>query len=237
MAGLPDPMNRTSAFVRQMKADLEQARRDGMNPPIERRKLRTIAGLCGLRRASRPFLARLHDAVAEAGIHTAPGLNDDALRADDWVRFSTEIIPESHAFFPNEEALRQFVKLAIQQRAGMFRNLQLVGGGRGSKAVEVTLPSRNRIDLLCHERTRSGAGALVAIELKTEHDRGATSQLLEYMDELRTLNPGRDVKGMIIEGRAGRVTPGELLGTAANGISWHVYDVAFRDIASGPGAS
>lgn len=236
MAGPRTRDDRMNALIHEIKSELEQAEAAGRVAPIERRKLRTLTEACGLKRASPQFLDRLRQQVADAGLFTDPDLGDRGLRSDDYVRFAAQPFPAERTFFPSEAALQKFVKLAIEQRVGIFRNLQLVSKRRAERSIEVILPSRKRIDILCEERTKSGVGALVAVELKREYDRGAPVQVLEYMDELKRLNPGRQVKGMIIEGSAGMADPSIVQFAASKGIRWHVYDVSFRSEPTAPGA-
>ncbi len=235
MAAASVRADKVSAFVQHIADELRRSSAKGVDRPVERRKVRTITEECGYKKASQALLDRLTGEVERAGLYTLPGLGAPGLRPDDWVRFSTQPLAEHHAFFPSEKALCEFVKLGIQERVGIFRDLKLVPTGR-NRGTEVGLPSGKRVDILCEERTRSGKGALVAIELSREKDRGVATQLIEYMDELRRLNNGREVKGMIIEGGEAGLLPSIIEPSQAKHVTWHVYDVSFREVPVGPTA-
>lgn len=208
---------------------LDETEKTGARPPLERRKLRTVTAQCG-QRANARFLEGLGGRLAEAGIYTEPKLGDLALRLDDWVLFSTGPFPPDSAFFPKERDLQRFVESCLG--TGNFRNLELLRLPGRITGREFRLPSGHRIDLLCQERTRHGPGALVAIELKREHERGTVEQMVGYLDALRQLYPERPVRGLIISGREDQVAAGMLKQYSAYQIDWLCYQVEFQKIAS-----
>ncbi len=220
-----DPVDR---FIASMSAELGEAAARGANPPIERRKLRTIVNACGRRSSSVSFLADLEDRLNQAGIYTEPPLTDTGLRRDDWVLFSTGPFPAVSTFFSKESDLQRFVEACLG--TGVFRNLEpFTPDGRRS-CREFRLPDSRRIDLLCQERTKSGVGALVAIELKREHQRGTVQQLIEYLDALKQLYPSRDVKGLIVSGVEDQVAATMLKNIVGYDIKWLCYNVSFSQV-------
>jgi len=213
-----------------MDAELRETAARGAIPPIERRKLRTIATACG-KRASIPFLASLQERLNQSNIYTDPPLIDSGLRLDDWVLFSTGPFPAASTFFSKESDLQRFVEACLG--SSVFRNLEpfKVDGRRSCR--EFRLPGGRRIDLLCQERAKSGQGALVAIELKREQQRGTVQQMVEYLDALKQLYPTRTVKGLIVSGREDQVAATMLKSIVGYDIQWFCYDVSFRKLSPG----
>jgi hypothetical protein len=199
-----------------------------MSPPIERRKLRTVAAECGTRASSR-FLANLGEQLARAGLYTEPPLAGTPLRPDDWVLFSTGPFPPDSLLFAREKYLQRFVEACLG--TGVFRNLRPFREGRHVRCREYRLPDGNRIDLLCEEVVRSGVRPLVAIELKRERQRGTVEQMIGYMDALRDLFPERAVKGIVVSGREDQVAASLLTGVSGYDISWYCYHVSFDRVA------
>lgn len=199
MAAAVDPV---TAFIERMGTDLRADEAKGMTPPIEKRKLGTVTAACK-RRGTKRFLKELEDRLEKAGIYTEPPLADSGLHLDDWVRFSTGPFPPDSWFFPREKDLRRFVEACLG--SGEFRNLEVCKFPGRKSGREFRLPDGRKIDLLCQERTKIGTGALVAIELKREHELGTVTQLIGYMNALKQLYPSRDVKGIIISGREDQV--------------------------------
>jgi len=113
--------------------------------------------------------------------------------------------------------------------SGVFRNLELFRSKRVS-GREFRLPNGRRIDLLCQERARYGFGALVAIELKREHERGIAEQMIGYLDSLKEIFPDREVRGIIISGREDAVAATVLQGVSKYEISWLCYEVKFAPL-------
>jgi len=217
------------AFIESMGAALAEDAARGMTPPIERRKLRTITAECR-RRGSAHFFETLDLRLREAGIYTDPPLVDSGLRLDDWVLFSTGPFPPDSSFFPKEKDLKRFVEACLG--SGVFRNLELCKLPGRQSGREFRLPDGRKIDLLCQERTRSGNGALVAIELKCEHERGTVEQLISYLDALKDIYPSRDVKGIIISGRENQVASAVLRNMTGYDIKWFCYQVTFNRLAT-----
>ena len=211
-----------------MNTALRETAARGVVPPIERRKLRTIASACE-KRASAQFLASLQDRLNQSSVYTEPPLIDSGLRLDDWVLFSTGPFPAAAAFFSKESDLQRFVEACLG--SAVFRNLEPFRGGGRRSGREFRLPDGRRIDLLCQERRKSGTGALVAIELKREQQRGTVQQLLEYLDALKQLYPSRTVKGIIISGREDQVAATLLRGIVGYDIEWFCYDVTFKKVS------
>lgn len=214
-------------FIAGMDTELRESAARGAVPPIERRKLRTIASACG-KRASAPFLASLQDRLNHASIYTEPPLIDSGLRLDDWVLFSTGPFPAAAAFFSKESDLQRFVEASLG--SSVFRNLEPFKPDGRRSCREFRLPDGRRIDLLCQERGKSGKGALVAIELKREQQRGTVQQMVEYLDALKQLYPLRTAKGLIITGREDQVSATLLKGIVGYDIQWFCYDVSFKEL-------
>lgn len=214
-------------FISSMDTDLREAAARGAVPPVERRKLRTIVTVCG-KRASAPFLASLQERLNQSSIYTEPPLTDSGLRLDDWVLFSTGPFPAAAAFFSKESDLQRFVEACLG--SSVFRNLEPFKPDGRRSCREFRLPDGRRIDLLCQERTKSGKGALVAIELKREQQRGTLQQLVEYLDALKQLYPSRTVKGIIVSGREDQVAATMLKSVVGYDIQWFCYDVSFKKL-------
>lgn len=221
--------DRLAEFVERILASLAEARSAGASPPVERRRLSTVARDCGAR-ASATFLARLNDQVDAAGLHVEPPLDSAGLRRDDWIRFSTEPFPPDELLFPRERDLQRFVEACIG--TGIFRELKVYQEGRRAVGREFRLADGQRIDLLCEQRTKAGLGDLVAIELKREHQKGTVEQMMGYIDALRAKFNSRRVRGMIITGHEERLSGPTLDGARAAGyaIDWYCYSVEFRPV-------
>ncbi|HQZ72845.1 MAG TPA: endonuclease NucS [Anaerolineae bacterium] len=217
-------------FIELMHEALQADTTKGVTPPIERRKLRTIITDCGQKRGSQQFLARLASRLAEAGIYSEPAIADSGLRADDWVLFSSGPFPPDSAFFPRETDLQRFVEACLG--SGVFRNLEPYRGDGRKSGREYLLPDGRRIDLLCQERTRSGVGALVVIELKREHERGTIEQVMSYIDTLKKLHPSRTVRGIIVSGRESQVASTLLKTATGYDIKWFCYRVTFEQLTA-----
>lgn len=215
-----------AAFIDDMKAALRENAAAGQSPPVERRLLSTVASECGSR-ATGKFRDRLQKQLRESGIHANPPLTDIGLRLKDWVRFSTESFPPDTLLFSSEKHLQKFVEACLG--SGDFRNLRLYKGDRGS-GREFRLPDGGKIDLLCEEITRSGPGALVAIELKREQQRGTLEQVIGYLDDLKLLFPGRSVRGIIVSGREDEVAASMLRTVTVHRIDWYCYHVKFGKV-------
>jgi hypothetical protein len=199
MALVSDDGNPVSRFISGMLAALHEDEARGAKPPLERR---TVTAECH-QRGSLRFLAQLEERLKEAGIYTEPPLADSAVRLDDWLLFSTGPFPPDSAFFSKEKDLQRFVEACLGN--GAFRNLELFRSPGRASGREFRLPGGHRIDLLCQERTKSGVGALVAIELKRSQERGTVEQMVGYLEELKRLYPSRHVRGIIIAGREDQV--------------------------------
>jgi hypothetical protein len=224
MALVNDDGNPISRFISGMQAALHENEARGLRPPLERRKLRTVTAECHQRGSSR-FLEQLEERLKEAGVYTEPPLTDSSVRLDDWVLFSTGSFPPDSAFFPKEKDLQRFVEACLGN--GSFRNLELFRSPGRVSGREFRLPGGHRIDLLCQERTKSGVGALVAIELKRSQERGTLEQMVGYLEELKQLYPARDVKGIIISGREDQVAATLLKDVKGYDIRWLCYHVQF----------
>jgi Endonuclease NucS C-terminal domain len=219
-----DDGNPVGRFISGMLAALRENEARGVKPPLERRKLRTVTAECHQRGSSR-FLAQLEERLKEAGIYTEPPLTDSSVRLDDWVLFSTGPFPPDSAFFPKEKDLQRFVEACLGN--GVFRNLELFRSPGRTSGREFRLPDGHRIDLLCQERSKSGVGALVAIELKRNHERGTLEQMVGYLEALKQLYPSRHVRGIIISGREDQVAAALLKDVTGYDIGWLCYHVKF----------
>ena len=215
------------AFIREIKSELPDPNVRQVSLAAERRLLKTVAGRCATR-ISRPFLIRLGQRLAASGVYTEPPLDSKGLRGSDWVYFANGPFPPDAMLFPKERDLLRFVSACIG--TGAFRDLRPAriarNGGR-----EFRLPDGRRIDLLCEEKSASGKGALVAIELKQDRERGVVVQMVEYLDALKVLYPERPVRGIIITGREDRVGATMLRRFEGHEIDWFCYEVSFRKIS------
>lgn len=215
-------------FIASMDTALRESAALGAVPPIEKRKLKTIASECGKKRASSQFLTSLQDRLNRSGIYTEPPLIDSGLRSDDWVLLSTGPFPAAAAFFSKESDLQRFVEACLG--TAIFRSLEPFKPDGRKSCCEFRLPNGERIDLLCQERAKSGHGALVAIELKRERRREMIPQMIEYLDALKKKYPLRTVKGIIITGREDQVAATLLKGIKDYDIQWFCYDVTFKKL-------
>ncbi len=190
----------------------------------ERRLLRTVVDRCDARLSGR-FLSKLSERLAAKGVYTEPPLDSKGLRGRDWIYFASGPFPPDELLFPKERDLLRFVSACIG--TGVFRDLRPArfarNGGR-----EFRLPDGRRIDLLCEEKSNTSKGALVAIELKQDHERGVIEQLTEYLDTLKAQFPERAVRGIIITGRESRVGTKVFKDFGGHTIDWYCYEVAFR---------
>ena len=183
-------------FVERIDTNIRNDKAAAPKQSIKRRKLRTVTHECGFKKASLPFLARLRQQVAQAGLFTDPSLVDPALNPEDWVRFSREPFPSKPLVFRKEEHLQQLVLASLGQ--GVFRNLKPFRSPGNQSGMEYGLPNGRRIDLLCREKTKHRAGTLVAIELKRHNPPDTVDQLVGYLDALKKRFPEREVRGIII---------------------------------------
>jgi hypothetical protein len=227
MALVSDDGNPISRFISGMQAVLDADKARGAKPPVERRKLRTVTAECYQKGSSR-FLAQLGERLNEAGIYTEPPLANPEVRLDDWVLFSKGPFPPDSTIFSKEKDLQRFVEACLGK--GTFRNLELFRAPGPVSGREFRLPSGHRIDLLCQERTKSGVGALVAIELKRSQERGTLEQMVGYLEELKQLHPCRHVRGIIISGREDQVAASLLKEQKGYDIGWLCYHVQFSDV-------
>lgn len=214
-------------FITALQKRFGQRHHKGAKVQVERRKLRTITSLCGQKKASAHFLRRLDDDLRAAGIHSEPPIVSPFLRPGDWVRFSRSPFPPTPIFFPKEKDLQSFVEACIGN--GPFRDLEPVP--RLKSGSEFRLPSRERIDFLCQERTKSGTGALVAIEFKRTSKRGTFMQMVGYLNQLQELNAFRPVRGIVISGSEDRLAASVLKNFRDHNIDWYRYSVTFERIS------
>ena len=218
---------RLEAFVESMKAELGEQQRAGAQLPIQKRLLSTVLTACGTK-ASTNALERIGKRLEAEGIYTEPPLSAPGLRRGAWILFSTGPFPADSLLFSSERELQRFIEACIG--SGVFRDLRPYHEGRKNMSREYRVPSDKRIDLLCEVKSRTGDGALVAIELKRERERGTVDQMVEYLDELATVFPARTVRGLIVTGREDRV--GAAMRRAADRyeIDWYCYKVSFEKI-------
>lgn len=217
-----------SACIEDLQAALRERQAGGQTLPVVRRKLRTLLADCG-KRGTPGALADILHRFNQAGLYCEPSLTDEGLRLGHWVSLSTGPFPADSVFFPREADLRKFVAACLG--SGVFRNLVPFKPKGRSDGTEYGLPDGSRIHLLCQERTKTGFGALVAIEFKRQHERGAVEQLAGYIDLLRARFPERTVKGIIVTGREDQVAAARLP-QAGKGydIRWVCYEVAFEEL-------
>lgn len=219
-----------NACIERLQHALAEDQSAGQRPPIERRKLKTLLTECR-KRGTPDALATIDGSFRQSGLYCEPALTDSGLRRNDWVWISNGPLPPDSMFFPREADLRKFVVACLG--TGLFRNLEPFKAKGRSSDKEHVLPDKSRIDLLCQERAKSGAGDLVAIEFEREHERGSVEQLISYMDALKTQYPDRQIKGIILSGREDRVSAARLP-QAGKGydIRWLCYRVSFHEVTS-----
>ena len=232
MARNCDKQELLSRFVAQIKAELRASRAKGAKVPVIRRKLSTISSRCGRKKATASFLESARSQLRQSGVFTRPSLTDPGLRSTDWVRFSLSPFPPEPHLFAKEKNLRAFVVASLGQ--GVFRGLVPFKTAGNSTGIEYQLPDNRRIDLLCRERTKSGHGALVAIELKRGTSKGAIEQLMGYIDALQELFPRRDVKGIIISSHVDPAAAALLKSVKSHQIKWYCYKVEFEQLWTTP---
>lgn len=220
----------TDSLVAELKEALSAAASGAGELSSIRRKLRTLTHACGYKRASSTFLEDLKQRLAQAGVYSDPALTDSGLRQDDWILFATGPFPADSLFFPKERDLQRFVDACLGN--GPLRNLEPFREGRRPVAWEYRLPNKLRIDLLCQERTKSGKGALVAIELKRDHEKGTVEQMVRYLDALKRRFPRREVRGIIISGREDQVAATRLKELRGYRVEWLCYHVGLTRVAS-----
>lgn len=224
-AGEAEPITR---FIAKLQEEFREDVAGGAQTPLERRKLRTILTECG-KKASSKALAEIDTRLAEAKIYTDPKLTDPGLRRADWIWLSTGPFPPDSALFPKEKDMQRFVQACLG--TSKFRNLHLFKAGGYPSGREFRLPDGRRIDLLCEERTRTGRGALVVIELKREHERGTVEQVMGYIDEIRKMFPNREIRALIVSGREEKVAAMRLGQVTGYDIRWLCYHVNFEEFA------
>lgn len=211
-------------FVEEIRASLPAEAPTDAPLVTERRLLSTVVDRCNARLSQR-FLSKLRERLSANGVYTEPPIDSKGLRGRDWIYFARGPFPPDELLFPRERDLLRFVSACIG--TGVFRDLRPArfarNGGR-----EYRLPDGRRIDLLCEEKSNSGSGALVAIELKQDRERGVVEQLTEYLDALKALYPHRAVRGIIITGRESRIGSKVLKNLDGYSIEWYCYEVAFR---------
>ena len=227
--GAPTGAARLEVFVTSIRIALADQQAAGSVLPIQKRLLRTVLTACGAK-ASMKALDRIGKALEAEGIYTEPPLNDAGLGRGAWILFSTGPFPADSLLFSRERELQRFVEACIG--SGVFRDLRPYHEGKKNRSREYRLPSGNRIDILCEVKSRRGDGALVAIELKRERERGTVDQMVEYLDELASIFPDRKVRGLIVTGREDKV--GAAMRRAADRyeIDWYCYKVSFEKLPS-----
>lgn len=217
--------DKEARFVQRVVDALNADQDEGDGPPVVRHKLRAIRCACGREKLSDAFLIRLQDRIERAGLHASPRFDSEHLLLDDPIRISTQPIPPYKMLFPKEETLREFVESNLG--IGVFEHLEPANLD-GKSPREFSVPG-GRIDLLCRERTPSGKGALVVIELKRDRERGTVEQIKEYMDALRRKCPDRSVKGIIVSGRENRTAfDREAIVEEGYDVQWYCYHVEFE---------
>ncbi len=226
MAKESDTADLLAQFIERIDADIHNDKAAAPGQSIKRRKLRTVTHECGYRKASLPFLERLRQQVAQAGLFTDPSLTDPGLNPKDWVRFSTEPFPSPPLVFTKEVHLQRLVLASLGQ--GVFRNLKPFRSKGNASGMEYRLPDDRRIDLLCQEKTKHRAGTLVAIELKRQSPKRAVGQLVRYLAALEKEFHPRLVRGIVISSEKDDVSTSRLTGAGKYDIEWYRYRVEFE---------
>ncbi len=228
---IPARRLRLETYVEDLRESLESQTRAGATAFVMRRKLRTLVGLLGSRATER-VLREIDDVLTAHGVFCQPPLIGNRQSLDEWVELSLEPFTDEPALFALEKDLVAFVEHTLG--VGVFRDLVPFTKGESGSAREHRLPDNRRIDLLCEERTRSGPGALVAIEFKRNHDEGAVAQMVSYLKALREQFPDRIVRGIIVSGHE-NATANELVAALSDfNIQLVVYSVQFRVISTKP---
>jgi hypothetical protein len=193
--------------------------------------VRRLLSDSGRKIVTQSFINDLDQALAASKVFASRSLSGHPLFQDDWLEFSTQPFPAHAVLFPSEHDLVEFMRRAIGVLPPLDRlrplNLRQVFLGR-----EFTLPSRQRIDLLCEEQHQSGKGDLVAIEFKRgDPSYDVITQLDTYLDALarHPIAQGRGRRGVIISGpdQDARSAAGTV---SRNKIEWYTYQVHLRPL-------
>ncbi|MFN2317153.1 MAG: hypothetical protein ABR602_10755 [Gemmatimonadales bacterium] len=203
---------------------------------VIRRKASAILRACGLSRSSAVFWTDLSSALDAARI--CHDLDRRRVAPNTWIKFGRVPIEEDRHRFPEEAAIRTFVKKALGQ--GIFRNLRPLRSRIRQSGKEFRLLDNTRVDLLCEEKLGRRWTGLVAIEFKHQRVREAPAQMIAYLTQLRREFPGRQVRGLIITSEEDAQVATLLLNIRGFDIEWITYRVDFhraerviRDRASG----
>lgn len=191
------------------------------------KRVSTLAAGAGSRLVREAVLRDLAEQFKAVGVYTHRPLTSPGLSRTDWVRLARVPFAPEDLFFENETLLKEYLQAGIG-KFGPFRDLDLEG-------TEFLLPSKRRIDILCRERRRDGRGALVAIELKrAENSAGVVTQLVRYLEELagHPVAAGREVRGIIVSGRADEIETRMLKSETRFTIEWYCYSVEFTKAAT-----
>lgn len=129
---------------------------------------------------------------------------------------------------PEEKRLRFPVHAGLERF--LAENFPFLFPGLSLVKTEYELPSGNRADMLAKDKT---TGDWVVIELKPAvPDRGVVSQIVDYMQEVRSAPPskrgGHGVRGMVITGEADPVLQEHVQVLAAEEgfqLDWLVYRI------------
>ena len=165
---------------------------------VTRSRLDVVLRECGIGRRGPKNLREIREALWARNIFPHPDLIDPSLPLDELIYMSRtpqgKIPEEKRLRFPVHAGLERFL---AENFPFLFPGLSLV-------KTEYELPSGNRADMLAKDKT---TGDWVVIELKPAvPDRGVVSQIVDYMQEVRSAPPskrgGRGVRGMVITGEA-----------------------------------
>jgi hypothetical protein len=182
--------------VRSLLDALQEQQAKAVGEPVIRMKLRTLVAKSGYVVLTPTVRAKLVAALTAAGLHVSPELVDAAVGQDRFLAISRHPIQPDAFLFKKEAHLEDFVEASLG--VDVLRNLTLYRDNHGRPGRQFKI-GRLCIDLLCREALSPDKWGLVAIELKREEaPRGTLSQIMEYLESLQKIFPGRALRGIII---------------------------------------
>jgi hypothetical protein len=213
---------------------LQEQQATGMGAPVLRLKLRTLVAQSGYSVLTPTVRAKLVTALRSAGLHVAPELVDAAVGQDRFLAISRHPLQPDAFLFKKEAHLEDFVEASLG--VDVLRNLTLYRGADGRPGRQFKV-GRLCVDLLCRETLSPNKWGLVAIELKREEaPRGTLSQIMEYLESLQKIFPGRPLRGIIISSSEEAIDA-KVLGEQHSlpfRVDWLRYRVTLSRVAATP---
>jgi len=215
---------RIQRYVTKIDARL---RKDELSPNtmrvVTRGRLDVVLRECGVGRRGPKNLRAIREAFWAKRIFPHPDLCDPGLPLDEWIYMS-----KTPSGGPEEKRLRFPVHAGLERF--LAENFPFLFPGLALVKTEFELASGNKADMLAKDQT---TGEWVVIELKPAiPDRGVVSQIVDYMQEVRSAPPskraGRGVRGMVITGEADPVLQEHVQVLAAQEgfkLDWLVYRI------------